>query len=293
MRLRVEIILRMPSGNFFRRPAVLLALCLVSVGAVVTLLGRLATGPAVALKRVELSNEAGAKAYPVFSPDGRHLAYSARGTSSKDDTFHITVRDMPSGEPRQLTQGAANDISPAWSPDGSRLAFVRVSDDGAECVVVSLAAPADERKFAGCTAPGEETQPLPALSWTRDGKSLVVVQTAQNQPPALALLTLDTGAFQALTHPPAATDGDSTPAVSPDGNTIAFVRGTANEGADIFLCETNGANPRRLTFDDRPIRGLAWSRDGQDILYSGARAQGWKVWRVPSYGGRPRDFPLR
>ncbi|MGA2194037.1 MAG: hypothetical protein ABSH40_02120 [Bryobacteraceae bacterium] len=280
----------MPSGTFFRRPAVLLALCLISVGAVVTLLGRLATGPSAVPKSVEISNEPGAKAYPVFSPDGARLAYSARGTSSKDDVFHVMVRDIPKGQPLQLTRSAGNDISPAWSPDGARIAFVRVEDQGAACVVISTASPADERKFPGCAAPGDETQPFPAVSWMHDGRSLVVVETAEKQPASLAVLTLDTGAIHAITHPPAGTDGDSTPVVSPDGNTIAFVRGTISGGADIFLCDLTGANPRRLTFDDHAIRGITWTRDGQDLMYTGDRAGGWKVWRVPAYGGSPRDL---
>ena len=279
----------MSSGKIIRRPAVLLALCLCSVGAVVTLLGRLAAGPAVAMKRVELNNEVGAKAYPAFSPDGHQLAYSARGATSKDETFHVWVRDMPEGKPEQLTTGPANDVSPVWSPDGTRIAFVRMDQGQGECVVMQASGAGDEQKFPGCGAPGDETQPFPALSWMRDGQSLVVVQQIKQQPAALAALSLKGGSIQPISHPPAGKE-DSTPAVSPDGSAIAFVRSTGPEGADIFLCDPTGANPRQLTFDDRPIRGLAWTRDGQDLVYAGQRVGGLRLWRLPAYGGSPKDL---
>jgi len=279
----------MSYGKITRRPAVLLALGLCSIGAVVTVLGRLAAGPALALKRVELNTEVGSKAYPAFSPDGQHLAYSARGTSSKDETAHIFVRDMPDGKPQQLTTGEGNDIGPVWSPDGARIAFVRMEDGQGECVVIAASGSGEEKKFPGCTAPGDETQPFPAVSWMHDGQSLVVVQSAEKQPAALASLSLATGAFQPISHPAAGME-DSTPAVSPDGNSLAFVRSTSGEGADIFLSDLSGANPRRLTFDDRAIRGIAWTRDGQDLLYTGLRTRGWRLWRLPAYGGSPRDL---
>jgi Tol biopolymer transport system component len=279
----------MSSGNIFRRPAVLLALGLCSIGAVVTLLGRLAAGPVVPLKRVELNNEPGSKAYPSLSPDGQRLAYSARATSAKDETFHVFVRDLPGGAPQQLTNGPASDISPVWSPDGTRLAFVRLGDGPGECVVISATGSGEERKYPGCAAPGDEAQPFPAVSWRNDGQSLVVVEAGEKQPAALAVLTLADGTSRPLSHPPAGTE-DSTPAVSPDGSSIAFVRSTGADGADIYLCDPNGANSRRLTFDDRGIRGIAWSRDGQDLLYTGQRGGGSRLWRLPAYGGSPKDL---
>jgi Tol biopolymer transport system component len=274
----------MSSGKIWRRPPVLLALCLVSVGAVVTLLGHLAAGPGAALKRVELSNDPGFKAYPAFAPDGQRLAFSARGVANGDETFHIFVRDVTVGSADQLTKGPANDIGPVWSPDGAHIAFVRVTDDDSACVVIPVSGGGEERKFPGCTAPGEETQPYPGVAWMRNGESLIVAQAT-----GLAKLTLSDGKFQPLTHPPAGAE-DSTPAVSPDGGAIAFVRSTGPEVADIFLCDPTGANPRRLTFDGRAVRGIAWSRDGQDVLYTGQRFNGWRVWRLPAYGGSPHDL---
>jgi Tol biopolymer transport system component len=93
-------------------------------------------------------------------------------------------------------------------------------------------------------------------------------------------------------HSPAEGAEATPPVVSPTGSSIAFVRHTQNEGADIFLCDATGQGLRRLTFDDRGIRGIAWSRDGQDLLYSGHRVGGWRLWRVPAYGGSPRDLVI-
>ena len=280
----------MSSGKIWRRPPVLLAFCLISVGGVVTLLGHLATGSAVPPKKVELSSDIGAKAYPAFAPDGRRLAYSARATSSKDETFHVFVRDVTVGAAQQLTTGPANDIGPVWSPDGKQLAFVRVNEGQGECVVIADSGGGEERKFPGCTAPGDQSQPFPAVSWMRDGQSLVVVQATEQQPAALAILSLADGKFKPLSHPPAGME-DSTPAVSPDGNTVAFVRSKGTDNANIFVSDSAGASPAHaVTFDGRAIRGIAWTRDGQDLVYTGQRVGGWRLWRVPAYGGSPRDL---
>ena len=284
----------MASGKFFRRPAVLLALALCSVGGLVTLMGRLATGPRVAQKRVQLSVGEDSEAYPAISPDSRRIAYSARPTS-KVGAFHIFVRDLPSGKPQQLTQGEGSDVAPVWSPDGGTLAFLRLADGLTECILI----PADggvEGKLADLGHAADTAQPLPAVSWNADGKSLVVVQRGEKQLPALAVVALDSGAesgkVKRITTPPEGSEGDSTPVVSPTGASIAFVRHTPNEGADIYLCDPTGRGLRRLTFDDRGIRGIAWTRDGQDLVYSGNRVGGWRLWRVPAYGGSPRDLPI-
>lgn len=268
----------------------MLALALCSVGAVVTLMGRLASGPAVAQKKIQISTGDASESYPSISSDGKRLAYSGR-ESSKVSAFHIFVRELPSGKPQQITKGEGNDITPVWAPDGGTLAFVRVLDGKRECIVI----PADggeERRIAELGPATGSPQPMPGISWNPDGKSLVVVQNGEKQLPGLATLATDSGKLARITNPAEGSEGDSTPAVAPSGSSIAFVRHTPNDGADIFLCDAGGGGLRRLTFDDHGIRGIAWSRDGQDLIYSANRAGGWRIWRVPAYGGSPREYTL-
>ena len=251
-----------------------------------TLVDRLANGPKVNPERILLAAEPGINTDPAFSPDGRRIAYSAHPES--DSSFHLFVRPaLPSRiSPRQLTTGGS-DLGPAWSPDGGRIAFVRIREGRAQYLII----PADggpERLLAELPNSREEEQPLPEIAWTHDGRSLVVVDTSAS-PPALALVPADGGAIAPITHPPAESTGDSTPAVSPDGATLAFVRGSAGDGADIYVSDLRGAGLRRLTFDDSAIRGLSWMPGGQELIYATTRAgAGSQLFRLSAYGGSPR-----
>lgn len=71
-----------------------------------------------------LTNGPGSDASPVWSPDGRTIAFER---ASAGDCFHrpceIIVMDADGGNQRYLTRDPLNDQSPAWSPDGKHIAF--------------------------------------------------------------------------------------------------------------------------------------------------------------------------
>ncbi len=276
--------------NLLRRPALLLVLTLCLVGGVVTLVDRLATGPKIDQNRTLLAAEPGINTYPAFSPDGRRIVYSARQEAEKSD-FHLFIRPATASRsgsgPSRLTTADGSDVSPAWSPDGSQIAFLRLQEGRAQYLIIPAGGGA-ERQVAEFANPREEAQPAPAVAWRRDGQALIVVDTSA-APPALAWVPLAGSAPVRLTNPPAQSQGDSTPAVSPDGATLAFVRASGGEGSDIYLCDLHGGALRRLTFDDSAIRGLAWVPGGQDLVYATTRAgAGSQLFRLSAYAGSPR-----
>jgi len=63
----------------------------------------------------------GVNAGPVWSPDGRKLAFVSRRT---DHSF-VAIYDVASRKVSYLSPGVDFDSSPAWSPDGKRIAFIR------------------------------------------------------------------------------------------------------------------------------------------------------------------------
>jgi Tol biopolymer transport system component len=288
----------MSSAAFFRRPAVVLILGLCVIGGGVSLLSRLASGPSSEPKRVKLPHEGGYEAAPAFSPNGKRLAFSARGVG-KDSPYHIWVRSVAGGAAAQLTSGPASDLGPAWSPDGASIAFLRVDKERARYMVVPSGG-GEPRQVADFPVPDPPPAAQPAVCWTRDGQSMYVVQWAAAQPPFVAAVPATGGEPRRITQPPAGKHGDSSPAISPDGVTLAFVRqspdrtehdddGGGGNGSDIFLSDLSGNNLRRLTFENTSIHGIAWSTEGRDVIYAARRIDQEKLWRVDASGGSPRN----
>ena len=105
----------------------------------------------------------------------RRIRYRADGLGWRGEAFrHIFVVDRESGETRQLTDGEGDDSAPAWSPDGSTIAFVsdrrpdRETATHSDVYVVPASGGEIELRSQGLSS-------VAALCWSPSGDSIVVV----------------------------------------------------------------------------------------------------------------------
>lgn len=97
-------------------------------------------------------------------------------------------------------------------------------------------------------------------------------------------------AWVQITHFP---DSATSPALSPDGHMIGFIRGpdTFITPGQIYVKILPDGEPVRLTHDDSPKMAPAFSRDGSRIVYTTVGSGGrWDTWVLPVLGGEPREL---
>ncbi len=233
---------------------------------------------------------------PALSPDGSQIAYVLRTTDLKADRDQRNLWRVPAagGEPRQLTR-SNGDRSPVWSPDGSKLAFLRAKDGPAQLWVlpsdggepeqlttlplgagapkwspdgtrVAFSAPVDTAPVEG----GSDDAPIVTdrLDYQADGAGWL--KTVRKH-----IHVLEVASKQVRQ----ATEGDwhaGDPAWSPDGTKLAFGAATATDAdltakAPAYVLDASDAKatPRLVGLADGQVAASGWTADGESLLLVG------------------------
>ena len=236
---------------------------------------------------VPLTSYIGSEICPSFAPDGERVVFAWDGETQ--DNFDIYIKQIGGGPPLRLTSDPAPDISPAWSPDGRTIAFLRVIGDGkARVLLISAVAPGPARQLATVTVLPESYFHLRFINWSPDGKWLALSDgPSSGGVMSLFLLSIETGEKRRLTFPSVDYD-DLNPAFSPDKRHLAFVRYSSwgANASDLYLLglssdlKPNG-QPQRLTALNRQAASPIWTRDGHAILFTGHETAGsHSFWRI-------------
>jgi TolB protein len=179
----------------------------------------------------------------AWSPDGRKLAFLHEGGCGQG-CFNLYVVNSDGSGLRNLTSklatgghpGAGPASDPAWSPDGRKLAFVRLNASlGAPIYVVQ----ADGSGLRNLTPKPVGTYAAPA--WSPDGRKIAFVSDRDGNS-EVYVMNADGSGQRSLTRNPAF---DADPAWSPDGRKLAFV--SNRDGSyGIYVMNADGSGQRRL-----------------------------------------------
>ena len=229
----------------------------------------------------------GAETQPAFSPDGSRIAFVWRSEEGNSDIY---VKARAGGELQRVTTDAAEDLSPVWSPDGSRIAFLRMKN-GENAILVAPLPKGTHDKIAD-VFPTRLEGVGRQLDWSRDGSYLAVAdKNSVDEPFSIYLVRAADGQKRKLTSPPARSIGDFSPAFSPDGKWMSFLRAPSSGITELYVTPLAGGEARQLTFDQREALSQCWTADSRGIVFVSSRVGNFNLWRIPAWGGVPQGIP--
>jgi TolB protein len=169
--------------------------------------------------------------------------------------YELQVSDADGFNAQSVLASNEPIISPAWSPDGSRLAYVSF-DQRKPIVVVQNLAQGTTRVVANFR--GNNSAP----AWSPDGTELAVALSKDGLT-QIYRIGAEGGEARRLAESPGI---DTQPAFSPDGQWIAF---TSDRGGSpqVYRMPARGGEAQRLTFEGQYNVGPRFSPDGKSIAF--------------------------
>jgi serine/threonine protein kinase len=236
--------------------------------------------PSSSLQPLPLASLLGAETQPSVSPDGSRVAFAFVG--AKDVTSHIYVKSISGGKITRLTSDALPDFEPVFSPDGTRLAFLRRAG-GRLRVMITSSAGGIAQQVGEVMDIGRKYS---LMTWDLEGRHLFVVDALSQSgvDAEIFQISVDTGRRRQVTFPP---DGSSDfmPAVSPDGGTLGYARLGETGRGDLWALPLGGGAERRLTNSREVFFCWSWAPGGKGLLISYRRAGRDHLWRQPIEAG--------
>lgn len=180
-----------------------------------------------------------------------HIVY----VQKRGKAFELKVADADGANPRSVIRSREPLISPVFSPDGTRLAYVSFEDKKPVVYVQNLG---DGSRRAVAAFKGSNSAP----AWSPDGSHLAVTLTRDDNS-QIYRIGLDGSGVTRLTQ---GSDISTEPVFSPDGKWIYF---TSDRGGtpQIYKIGSNGGEAKRVTFEGNYNVSPALSPDGKLLAY--------------------------
>jgi len=248
--------------------------------------------PSIYLQRVDgtavtqLTDGGSDDAYPVFSPDGKQIAFS----STRAGSWQIFMMDLDGRNVVQLTTGTMQSIHPSFSPDGNRLVYCSMGGRSGQWELWTVDLKTSEKRTIGYGV-------FPVWSPDRNVNRIAFQRARQRGSRWFSLWTLDLidGEGRRPTEVAVSTNAAIlSPAWSPDGKHLAFatVMQPAKDAerrqraqTDIWTIDADGSNRQRLT-DGRGNNLMPFWAADRRVYFISDRGGTESIWSVRAESNR-------
>ncbi len=211
---------------------------------------------------------------PRVSPDGSRVAFSGLGK----DSWQILLYSMDLGRVVSFPHFAGDSFTPAWSSDGSKLAFSSAMRSGHPEIYVTDANGGGARRlttYKGSVSPVFNPKTNGQIAWV----------SGQTGLPQIYIMDADGSNVQQITKEGYAVS----PAWSPNGVLLAFswIRHYGPGlpgGQDIYLMNIATREFVQLTHDSGRNDFPCWSPDGRHLVFQSTRSGSDQIWSMLADG---------
>jgi TolB protein len=223
-------------------------------------------------RRITLSNELNAGP-PSWSPDGRAIAYSSWRKVATGGGIDIYISRIFQGILENPTKGRAeSNMQPAFSPDGTRIAFASNRSDNNNEIYVMNVDGSGLRRLTN--HPAADLIP----TWSPNGAQLAFVSDRSGTPQVYIMSSADGSGLRKISSESYA----DKPTWSP-GNAIAFAARTG-AGFDIKVTDLSSLETRQLTYGEGSNESPVFSPNGRHIAFMSTRKGGSQIYTMTSDG---------
>lgn len=195
------------------------------------------------------------------------IAYVTAQGAAGNRRFALNIADADGHGSQQILSSAQPILSPAWSPDGEKLAYVSFETERPAIYIQNLASSERIRatSFEGING---------APDWSPDGRKLALSLSKDGQP-EIYILDLMSGSFKRLTHSSAI---DTEPDWAPDGESLVFTSDRSG-GPQLYRYDLARGQAKRITFTGNYNSRGRFSPSGEAIFLIHRSNDGFHVAR--------------
>ena len=182
------------------------------------------------------------------------IAYVTVERAASGNTYYLKIADSDGYSPQTILKSRESILSPAWSPDGSQLAYVSFESRRSVLWIQNKSTGARRKlaEFKGINS---------APDWAPDGRRIAMTLSRDGNT-EIYIMDVDGGNVRRLTNNPAI---DTEPSWAPDGQSLVFSSGRSGR-PQIYRISVNGGKAQRLTFDGKQNSNASFSPDGRSLV---------------------------